>query len=132
MKSATFELLEKTVISSEYLENETLIFGTVDPSQRGRISFPGFYCTIEDGGEGIIQFFFSGAYVPAIGSLGINFFVRIEDGPLKGIYSVESVEEDPGLSTTINVSGTFPFASPLTSQLVFLCALNDYPTYLPK
>jgi hypothetical protein len=120
MKSATFELLEKTVISSEYLENETLIFGTVDPSQRGRISFPGFFCTIQNGGEGIIQFFFSGAYVPAIGSLGINFFVRVEDGPLKGTYSVESVEEEPEVSTTINVSGTYPLASPLTSQSVFL------------
>jgi hypothetical protein len=101
------------------LENETLIFGTVDPSQRGRISFPGYTATVQTGGEGIIQFVISDASVPSFGTLGTNFFVRIEDGPLKGTYSVESVEVEPGELATINAAGSYPFGSPIY-QTVFL------------
>jgi len=119
MKSATFELLEKTEILCEYLEDETLIFGTVDPSQRGRITFPTYTATVQSGGTGIIQFVISGASVPSFGTLGTNFFVRIEDGPLKGTYSVDSVEEEPGISATINATGTYPFVSSI-SQSIFL------------
>jgi hypothetical protein len=119
MKSVLFDISQKTEIACPYLEDETLIFGTVDPSQRGRITFPGYTATVQSGGTGIIQFVISGASVPSFGTLGTNFFVRIEDGPLKGTYSVESVEVEPGEIATINAAGSYPFGSSIY-QTIFL------------
>jgi hypothetical protein len=120
MNSAGLLIEEKIEIESDYLEGETLSFCSIDPSQKLKILFPSFTAAASSGGAGFIQFVISGASAPSFGELGTNFQVRIPNGSLRGTYSVVSVEEEPGLSATIVVSGTYPFVSTETVQIYLL------------